>query len=162
MGEFYMYYDLLIALEEKLEMDYIKLIYDSTLSLEEKGEQRKMIRKKLYLVQRNILEAEKMKRRRQAPLKEDQVRSFKKEVKHEFLTQAKEGYTLESILQFIKENYDNPGIHLEQFILKLRYHAKTGKGYFLTLEATSHGTPICLLDKAKRYLENEANVSLKR
>ena len=157
-----MYYDELIVFREKLEMEYIKLVYDSTLSLEEKMKQRQMIIKKFYYVQKSLMEAEKMRRKRQAPLKVDEVKSFKKAVKYEFLRQAYDGYSLESILSYLKEHFACPGIDLEQFISQLRYHVKTGKGYFLTLEPTDCGTPIYLLDKARRYLENEANVSLKR
>ena len=157
-----MYDDELKALKENLDKEHMMLSQDNALHRDELAKKRMLIIKKLCLIKKGILEAEKNRRIYASISDVNLVRDYKKAIKHEFLTQAKEGYTLESILHFLRENYDNPGINLEKFISKLRYHVRTGKGYFLYDERTEEGTPIYLLRKAYRYLENEANVSLKK
>ena len=51
----------------------------------------------------------------------------------------------------------NPGINLEKYITGLRE-----KGYFYYRDIEEQDSSLIITSKTERYLENEANVSLKR
>ena len=78
-------------------------------------------------------------------------------IKNEFLLQAKDGYPVSDIVDFIEENFSNPGINLEKYITGLRE-----KGYFYYRDIEEQDSSLIITSKTERYLENEANVSLKR
>lgn len=57
----------------------------------------------------------------------------------------------------MEENYLNPGVNLEKYIEGLRE-----KGYFYYQDLEDQDSSLIITDKSQRYLENEANVSLKK
>ena len=145
-----MFYDELKALKERLEAAFYLLSCDPLRSETqiERGQFR--ILKRLSLVNRKILEVEKNMR--------DYTRRWKREVKYEFLRQAYDGYLYEDIIAFLENYYDNSEVNIKNFIENLKYDEQTGKGYYRVDE---HGE-VSLTSRAERYLENVANVSLKR
>lgn len=83
--------------------------------------------------------------------------AYKKAFKHEFLTQIK--YfpgTLAELLESTLEVLPNPKINLSNYIVYLI------KSEYFTFGKGSDDSILVLTDKAERYLENEANVSLKK
>ena len=152
-----MFYDDLLAMKQRLELALMQ-IGESDENMMQKRRQRLEIIKRLYLIENEL--AEMRANHYHYPKIYDQqlVRKFKKEVKYEFLKQAQLGYFYQDILSFLLMYYQNPGINIEKFIAKLRYDEKRGTGYYFCEENTGK---VYLNDKAVRYLENEANVSLK-
>ena len=150
-----MFYDELIALKERLEVALFLLSCDPTRTEKqiERGQLR--ILKELSLVNQKILEVEK---KMFGCTNQYEAKVFKKEVKLEFLRQAKDGYPYEDILRFLELNFVNPGVNIEKFIEKLEYDEKTHKGYYRLDDVGG----VSLTDKSERFLENVANVSLKR
>lgn len=153
-----MFYDDLCLLKEKLELALIQISHDRTKTVKQRiGEKEEIIRR-IILIDQKLKDIVLNRVRYQKTYHVDEVRLFKKEVKHEFLVQVLEGYSMEEICRFIQFHMDNPGLHVEKYIQKLRYDDKTQRGYFV---CDSKGN-LCLTRKAFRYLENTANVSLKR
>lgn len=150
-----MYYDQLLALKDDLKRAFLAIVNNKELDKITK-EQR------LMEVSRQIAEVkEKMRfakvRYNTYGARKAEAKNYKKAVKHEFLTQAKAGYSIDNIVSFIRENYFNPGVNLEKLIQALRVN-----GYFIYDDAKAEDSTLELSGRANRYLENEANVSLKR
>ncbi len=83
--------------------------------------------------------------------------AYKKKFKHEFLTQIKcfPG-TIDEIVAGTLEAVPNPGINIPNYISYLMT-----AGYFIFGNELD-SSALQLTDKAERYLENEANISLKK
>ena len=157
-----MYYDQLLALLRDLHVLRVQVINDYTITDEEKGKRILAIAKKIKIVEDKIKKYSK-KKVSAGVLDQGQIKTYKKQIKHEFLTQVKSGYSLEEIIPFLEENYQNPGVNLEKYITRLRHPFRYfDEGYFTYQDSSLENTPLILTPKGERYLENEANVSLKR
>lgn len=96
--------------------------------------------------------------RTNSTVERDIAKAYKKAFKHEFLTQASMyPESLEELMANVSEVIPNPGVNIETYIRALWYH-----GYFGFCDIMDENSGIFLSLKAKRYLENEANISLKR
>ena len=149
-----MYYDQLLVLKQHLETVFVNIVNDRTVDFESKIPELEEIIAKKKVVEKRLKYA---KMRYYESAKKEEAKQFKKAIKHEFLTQAMAGYDIDSIVQFIYENYNNPGINLEKLIEALR-----NNGYFNYTNPLDESSSLHITDKALRYLENDANVSLKR
>lgn len=158
-----MYYDQLLALLRDLHVLRMQVINDYTLTDEEKRKRISFISEKIQVVKEKIRNYQKKRVLYFGTLDQEQIKKYKKQIKHEFLTQVKNGYSLEEIIPFLEENYQNPGIRLEKYITRLRHPFRYfDEGYFTYQDSSLENTPLVLTPKGERYLENEANVSLKR
>ncbi len=83
-------------------------------------------------------------------------RNYKKLFKQEFLRQAYLGYPFQSILESINNLIPNPGVNPIYIVRALREN-----GYFWYENENDENTKLNLSAKALRYLENEANISLR-
>ena len=153
-----MFYDDLLDLKERLEKMLFLVSSDANKSLKQISHEQEKIRSRIYLIEEKLNDIKKNQYRYPKIYDVYQVRVFKKEIKHEFLTQVKNGYSYFYILNFLTHHFDNPGINVERFIHKLLYNDKNGYGYF---KMDAHGK-LSLVPKAERYLENVANIHLKR
>ena len=159
-----MYYDQLLALYRDLHVLLVRTINDYTITDSEKEKTLDDIQNRIRLVEIKIKNYSLNQKARiwGCPDKE-QVKSFKKQVKHEFLTQVMQGYSLNEILLYLEQAIDNPGINLEKYITKLRHpYGYLDVGYFTYEDSSKMNSKLVLSKKAERYLENEANVSLKK
>ena len=86
----------------------------------------------------------------------EQIKEYKKIVKHEFLIETLHGYSLESIIDYLDFNIPNPGLNPYNYVASLITSGYL-KGDINALDSVFELTP-----KALRYLENEANITLKR
>lgn len=159
-----MYYDQLLALYRDLHVLLVRTINDYTITDSEKEKTLDDIQNRIRLVEikiKNYFLNQKM-RIWGCPDKE-QVKAYKKQVKHEFLTQAMQGYSINEILLYLEQAIDNPGINLEKYITKLRHpYGYLDVGYFTYEDSSKMNSKLVLSKKAERYLENVANVSLKK
>ena len=158
-----MYYDQLLALKRDLDILMMQVINDYSTTQEEKVEKLALISKEKSLVEEKINNYHMSHSRVSGTLDQEQIKTYKKQIKHEFLTQARNGYSLSEILPFLEENYQNPGINLEKYVTRLRHPFKYfDDGYFVYEDPSLEDSQLFLTSKGVRYLENEANVSLKR
>ena len=89
-------------------------------------------------------------------LNQAELKKYKKAFKHEFLMQCYHGYSLENIIDNIDFLIPNPGINPYNYVNSL---IKEG---YLKGDIKNINSVLTLTDKALRYIENEANISLKR
>ncbi len=150
-----MYYDQLLALRTYLKVILIDVINDRNKPLASKEAYIDEILRKIRYVDTKIKTSKA--KYSNCGVSKEEAKQYRKDVKHEFLTQVANGYSVESIVEFIIENYDNPGVNLEKIITSLR-----NNGYFIYEHPNIEDTKLYLTAKAERYLENEANVSLRR
>ena len=159
-----MYYDQLLALSRDYHILLVRVVNDYTITDSEKEKRIADIQNRLQLIAvklKNYSLKQKIRYRR--CLDKEQAKAFKKQVKHEFLTQAKDGYSLSEIMGFMEQNMYNPGINLEKYITKLRHpYGYLDEGYFTYEDSSIKNSKLVLTKKAERYLENEANVSLRK
>ena len=87
----------------------------------------------------------------------EEFKAWKKAFKHEFLTEAKDGYGIRDIMLYISYNIKNPGINPIYYVRALR-----NTGYFAYQDIKDNNSKLILSSKALRYLENEANIRLRR
>lgn len=156
-----MYYDQLKALKLELEEMLLRVINDYSQSVEDRDNKIMAIVTRMHKVAERMSIAKGRIGRYPNTSNSDEAKLFKKEVKHEFLTQAQAGYTVGEIISYIKDNMNNPGVNIEKIIESLR-DQKEHEGHFIYGNPSSSDSEIILTDKGKRYLENTANVSLKR
>lgn len=156
-----MYYDQLKAYRHELVGILKLIISDYSIPEIEKEEQITMVLSRLKKVDKKLDAAKKEIGRYPSTNDPYEASVFKKKVKHEFLTQAKDGYSVNEIIDYIKANIENPGVNVEKYIEALRVQDGRG-GYFVYGNVTGKDSEVWLTDKAERYLENEANVSLRR
>ncbi len=83
------------------------------------------------------------------------LREYKKAFKHEFLNQVNQGYPLENIIDSIDFLIPNPGLNPRYCVKSL-----SEKGFIIG-DIDDPNAILYLTPKAERYLENEANISLK-
>lgn len=155
-----MYYDQLKAYHHELEELLKLVISDPSITEDNKEKQITMILSRLKKLNKKM-DALKKEIGYYSSTDSYEAKRFKKEVKHEFLTQAKNGYPINSIITYIKENFDNPGVNIEKFVASLRSKDDLER-YFAYENVTRENSSIWLTEKAERYLENEANVSLRK
>ena len=153
-----MFYDDLLRLKEQLERALDLVSHDRLKTVKQRNQEKQEIIRRLILIENKLKDILQSNLRYQKIYDVSEARVFKKEVKHEFLVQVSDGYSLRDILMFIHLNMDNPGINVDKFVDQLRYDEKTGRGYF-TMDKDGS---LVLLPHAWRFLENVANVSLKR
>ena len=84
-------------------------------------------------------------------------KEWKKAFKHEFLTQALQGYKIDDIIEYIFIYLPNPGGNIINYIHELRE-----EGYFYYVNPFNEDTTLGLTQKGLKYLEETANVTLKR
>ena len=149
-----MYYDQLLAMREKNKLDFRRVFNDNAITSEYKDKRLRMlierdslIEAKLRLVNYTI----------RTGVGKAEAEAYKKAFKHEFLTQIKAGYAIEDILTSIDELIPNPGLNPRNYVKALR-----NAGYFYYFREEDEQPRLILSAKAERYLENEANISLKR
>ncbi len=159
-----MHYDQLLALRRDLYVLRVQVINDYTITDEEKSEKIRQISEKIKEVNWKIKnDLYHRKTYVLASSNKEQIKAYKKQIKHEFLTQVKDGYSLEDILSFLRKNYPNPGINLDKYITRLRHPFRYfDEGYFTYEDSSKENSMLVLSSKGERYLENVANVSLKR
>lgn len=150
-----MYYDQLLALKDRLKVLYINVLNHSYLEDSDKKLLLVEIGKRIQEIKKRLIQAKGY--HYSCAKSYDEARNFKKVIKNEFLLQAKDGYPVSDIVDFIEENFSNPGINLEKYITGLRE-----KGYFYYRDIEEQDSSLIITSKTERYLENEANVSLKR
>ena len=150
-----MYYDQLLALYKNLRDLYVHVLRQENMELEARRIKLLEIKIRMQEVQKKLKNAKGW--RYPSALSYQKAREFKKTIKNEFLLQAKDGYSISNIVVFMEENYLNPGVNLEKYIEGLRE-----KGYFYYQDLEDQDSSLIITDKSQRYLENEANVSLKK
>lgn len=150
-----MYYDQLLALYKNLSALYVRILRQEDMELEARRIKLMEIKIRMQEVKQKLKSAKGW--RYPNAQSYQKSRQFKKTVKNEFLLQAKDGYSIFSIVDFMEENYSNPGVNLEKYIEGLRE-----KGYFYYQDLEAPDSSLIITEKSQRYLENEANVSLKK
>ena len=88
---------------------------------------------------------------------QDNFRFYKKAFKYEFLIQIAYGYSLKDIIESLENLMPAPNINPLYIIRSLREN-----GYFYYENVLDQNSRLILTPKAYRYLETEANKTLKR
>ena len=86
-----------------------------------------------------------------------EFKEWKKAFKHEFLTQVFHGYKLNNIIEYLFVNLPNPGGNIINYIHELRE-----EGYFYYVNPFDENPSLELTPKGLKYLEETANITLKR
>lgn len=157
-----MYIDQLLALKRDLEVLRVRIISDYSITDDDKKIKIDAVLLRIAMVEEQIMNYHFYHKALSCPIKEA-IKAYKKAVKHEFLTQIEQGYSIEEIITFITNNFVNPGLNLDKYIISLRNpYPCFDEGYFKYVDSSCEDTKLVLTPKAKRYLENVANVSLKK
>ena len=157
-----MYLNQLLDIKESLEYASYVTKNNPYLTKLEKEDKLKEIYRKLQLINNKIKHTRNTTRHSYGNAHDEEViKLYKRTVKHEFLTQISQGYNVSDILTYIEENISNPGVNLDKIINGLRQRNKVD-GHFMYINPEDENTKAKLTSRGRRYLNNEANVRLKR